>query len=151
MVVVLRSWGMAGLFLVPNLFPILINFGVMGFLGIPLDTGTSLIAAAAFGVIVDDTVHFFVRFQELRAKGQPYFEALQEVSYEKGEASTSSFLVMCAGFGVLSLSGFRPIMYFGILNVLVLVVGFFGDQFLLKSVMVLWGRRKALSPSTGAA
>ncbi len=151
MAVVLRSWGMAGLFLVPNLFPILINFGVMGFLGIPLDTGTSLIAAAAFGVIVDDTVHFFVRFQELRAKGQPYFEALQEVSYEKGEASTSSFLVMCAGFGVLSLSGFRPIMYFGILNVLVLVVGFFGDQFLLKSVMVLWGRRKALSPSTGAA
>lgn len=143
MAIVLRSMGMAGVFLVPNLFPILINFGLMGTLGISLDTGTSLIAAAAFGVIVDDTVHFFVRFQELRAKGLPYFAVLQDVSYEKGEASTSSFLVMCAGFGVLSLSGFRPIMYFGLLNVGVLLLGFIGDQFLLKSLMVLWGRRKS--------
>lgn len=146
MAVVLRSLGMAGVFLLPNLFPILINFGVMGAFGIPLDTGTSLIAAAAFGVIVDDTVHFFTRFQELRAKGQAYFEVLQNVSFEKGEASTSSFLVMCAGFGVLTLSGFRPIMYFGILNVLVLMVGFVGDQFLLKSLLVLWGKRKGAIP-----
>lgn len=143
MAVVLRSLGIAAVFLVPNLFPILINFGIMGVLKIPLDTGTALIAAAAFGVIVDDTVHFFTRFKELLAQGTPYFEALQSVSYEKGEASTSSFIVMCAGFGVLTLSEFRPIMYFGILNVVVLMVGFVGDQVLLKSLLVLWGRRKA--------
>lgn len=112
----------------------------MGALGIPLDTGTSLIAAAAFGVIVDDTVHFFTRFQELRAGGLAYFDALRDVSFEKGEASASSFLVMCAGFGVLSLSAFRPIMYFGLLNVAVLMVGFVGDQIFLKSLMVLWGK-----------
>lgn len=148
MVVVLRSVWMAGVFLMPNLFPILMNFGIMGVSGIPLDTGTSLIAAAAFGVIVDDTVHFFTRFQELRARGLAYFDVLQEVSFEKGEASTSSFLVMCAGFGVLSLSEFRPIMYFGILNVVVLMVGFVGDQFLLKSLLVLWGRRRGAVPAS---
>lgn len=147
MAVVLGSLGMAALFLVPNLFPILINFGIMGALGISLDTGTSLIAAAAFGVIVDDTVHFFIRFQELRRQGKPYFPALEEVSNEKGEASTSSFLILCAGFGVLALSQFRPIMFFGVLNVVVMVVGFAGDQLLLKSLMVLWGKRKSHSPT----
>jgi predicted RND superfamily exporter protein len=147
MAVVLRSLGMAGFFLVPNLFPIVVNFGIMGAFGIPLDSGTSLIAAAAFGIIVDDTVHFFTRFQEVRANGVPYFQALEEVSLEKGDASTSSFLVLCIGFGVLTLSGFLPIMYFGLLNVVVLVVGFFGDQFLLKSVLVLWKKKKHLAPA----
>jgi predicted RND superfamily exporter protein len=150
MAVVLRSLGMAGFFLVPNLFPIAVNFGIMGAFGIPLDSGTSLVAAAAFGIIVDDTVHFFTRFQDVRAKGLPYFRALEEVSLEKGEASTSSFLVLCIGFGVLTLSGFLPIMYFGLLNGVVLLVGFIGDQFLLKSVLVLWGKKKhslSASPS----
>ncbi len=142
MVLVLRSIGWASLFLVPNLFPILINFGIMGFSGITLDSGTSLIAAAAFGVIVDDTVHFFTRFKELREQGWAYFDAIRSVSFEKGEASTSSFFVMCVGFGVLSLSQFRPIMYFGILNVVVLLVGFVGDQFFLKSILVLWGKSR---------
>lgn len=140
MVLVLRSWGMALLFLLPNIFPILMNFGIMGRFGIPLDTGTSLIAASAFGIIVDDTVHFFVAFGERRKKGMPAAQSLEETAYEKGEASVSATVILGTAFGVLTLSHFQPIQLFGLLNVIILVVGIAGDQVFLKSVLSLWAR-----------
>lgn len=141
MVWVLRSWGLALLFLVPNLFPIVVNFGIMGFFAIPLDTGTSLIAASAFGIIVDDTVHFFTVFGQHRRQGQSVKDALDKTAAEKGEAMFSSFLVMGMGFGVLLLSKFQPLIMFGLLNIIILVVGMIGDQVLLKSLISLWSRR----------
>ncbi len=141
MVGVLRSWGLALLFLVPNLFPIVVNFGIMGFFGIPLDTGTSLIAASAFGIIVDDTVHFFTVFGQHRRQGLTVGAALDETASEKGEAMFSSFLIMGMGFGVLLLSKFQPLIMFGLLNIIILVVGMIGDQVLLKSILSLWARR----------
>lgn len=141
MVAVLRSWGLSLLFLVPNLFPIAINFGLMGLLGIPLDTGTSLIAASAFGIIVDDTVHFFVAYQQRRKRGLSVALSLEETAFEKGEAAVSSFSIMGIAFGVLVLSHFMPIKFFGLLNIFILVVGLVGDQVFLKSILSLWGRR----------
>ncbi len=140
MVGVLRSWGLALLFLLPNLFPIVINFGLMGFLGIPLDSGTSLIAASAFGIIVDDTVHFFVTFAAHRKRGLGVAKALEATTFEKGEASVASFLIMGIAFGVLTLSHFRPIFFFGLLNIFILVMGMIGDQVFLKSVLTVWAR-----------
>ncbi len=147
MVVVLRSWGLAFLFLLPNLFPILINFGIMGFFGVPLDTGTSLIAASAFGIIVDDTVHFFTTYQKNRKAGLSVAQAVEETTFEKGEASVSSFLILGIAFGVLTLSHFQPIQYFGLLNVVILVVGMVGDQIFLKSIFSLYARWADRAPS----
>jgi predicted RND superfamily exporter protein len=140
MVLVLRSWGMALLFLLPNVFPILLNFGIMGQFGIPLDTGTSLIAASAFGIIVDDTVHFFVAFGERLRKGMSASQSLEETTYEKGEASLSSTFILGSAFGVLTVSHFQPIQLFGMLNLLILMMGVAGDQLFLKSVLSLWSR-----------
>jgi predicted RND superfamily exporter protein len=58
--VVFRSVSIALLSMIPNLFPVILNFGIMGLLGIPLDTGTALITAIALGISVDDTVHFMI-------------------------------------------------------------------------------------------
>lgn len=100
----------------------------MGVLGIPLDTGTSLIAASAFGIIVNDAVHFFVAFQDRRRRGLSVALALEETAFEKGESAVSSFLIMSIAFGVLVLSHFQPIMYFGLLNVFILIVGLVGTK-----------------------
>ena len=140
MLVVLRSVGMATLFLVPNLFPIVLNFGIMGTFGIAIDTGTALIAATAFGIIVDDTVHFFTRFAQRRRQGWDYARALTDVTHEKGEAAITSFAILTMGFGVLMLSHFSPIIYFGLLNVMVLMTGMVGDLFFLKALMVQGGK-----------
>ena len=48
--------------IVPNLFPIIVNFGIMGWLGIELSMFTSLIASVAIGLAVDDTIHYLVRY-----------------------------------------------------------------------------------------
>jgi len=50
--------------IVPNTLPILFLFGVMGWFGVPLNTGTALIAAIAIGIAVDDTIHFMVRYNQ---------------------------------------------------------------------------------------
>ena len=64
--VLLRSITLATFSIVPNMFPIILNFGIMGAAGIPVDTGTSIIAASAFGVIVDVTTRIFIAYRDLR-------------------------------------------------------------------------------------
>jgi predicted RND superfamily exporter protein len=143
MALMLRSIPLTLLFLLPNVFPVIINFGVMGGGGIALNTGTALIAASAFGIIVDDTVHFFIRYRERRLNGERIENALHDVTEEKGEASLSSALVLSIGFGVLMLSEFEPIYYFGLLNVVIMAVGMVGDMVLLKSLFYVGLPRRA--------
>jgi len=147
MALMLRSIPLTLLFLLPNVFPVIINFGVMGGAGIALNTGTALIAASAFGIIVDDTVHFFIRYRERRQKGEGIENVLRDVTEEKGEASLSSALVLSIGFGVLMLSEFEPIFYFGLLNVVIMAVGMVGDMVLLKSLFYVGLSRRAAKPS----
>lgn len=141
--VVLRSFKLALLFLLPNLYPIVLNFGLMGYTGVALDTGTALIASAAFGIVVDDTVHFMVDYRERRRAGSAVEPAVLAVMQDKGEAVLTSFLVLTLGFGVLMLSRFVPIFHFGLLNVFVLVSGVLADVFLLPAWLLFWSRTPA--------
>lgn len=140
---VLRSFKLALLFLMPNLYPIVLNFGLMGYTGVALDTGTALIASAAFGIVVDDTVHFMVDYRERRRAGTPVEPAVLAVMRDKGEAVLTSFLVLTLGFGVLLLSRFVPIFHFGLLNVFVLMAGVLADVFLLPAWLLFWNRTPA--------
>lgn len=146
MAFMLRSLPLTLLFLVPNVFPVIVNFGIMGGGGIALNTGTALIAASAFGIIVDDTVHFFIRYREQRQRGAGVEAALHDVTEEKGEASLSSALVLSLGFGVLMMSAFEPIFYFGLLNVMIMAVGMIGDMVLLKSLFYVGLARRSPNP-----
>jgi predicted RND superfamily exporter protein len=146
MAVVLRSMALSVLFLVPNLFPIVVNFGVMAAAGIPLDTGTLLIASCAFGVVVDDTVHYFVALRERRLRHRPIREAVQEVLLLKGEGSTASLLILSAGFGVLMLGHFVPVFEFGRLNLLIMAVGAAGDMFVMNALLLVTARRRYQTP-----
>lgn len=141
--VVLRSLRLALLFLMPNLYPIVLNFGLMGYTGVALDTGTALIASAAFGIVVDDTVHFMMDYREHRRSGTPVETAVLSVMRDKGEAVMTSFLVLALGFGVLMLSRFVPIFHFGLLNVFVLSAGVLADVFLLPAWLLFWSRTPA--------
>ena len=73
MLFVFKSVSMAVLSMLPNFFPIVANFGIMGFFHIPLDTGTALIAAVALGIAVDDTIHLLSAYQERRVPREPRF------------------------------------------------------------------------------
>ena len=66
MLLALKSVSVGLLSLLPNIFPIVLNFGIMGALGINLDTGTALIATVALGIAVDDTIHFLTEYLSWR-------------------------------------------------------------------------------------
>ncbi len=121
--------------ILPNLFPIIVLFGVMGFMQIPLDTGTAMIAVIAIGIIVDNTMHFMSRYNaELK---QSYDEEAAIAATIRAEAlpilSTSIALIF--GFLVLLQSSFVPIVYFGALSALVIFVALISD-FLLTPILL---------------
>lgn len=137
MFLVFRSVGIAALSMLPNLFPILLNFGIMGALDIPLDTGTALIAAVALGIAVDDTIHFLTEYQRMRAQGIAAPKVLASVFEIKGRAIISSSLILCLGFGVNMLSRFVPVINFGLLCAIIMVTAVISDLVLLPAVILL--------------
>jgi predicted RND superfamily exporter protein len=141
MFVVLRSVKVGFLSLVPNLFPLILNFGIMGLLGIPLDTSTALIAVVALGIAVDDTIHFLSEYNFFRQQKMSMVDSLESVLLGKGLAIVTTSVILCAGFGVLVFSNFVPTFYFGLLSAMVMLTALVGDMLLLPSIMLL--RKKA--------
>lgn len=116
---------------VPNLFPIIILFGVMGYLRIPMDTSTAMVAAIALGICVDDTMHFMVRYHHhTRALGDQQL-AIQETVRAETVPMISTSLSLAAGFAVLALSSFPPVVHFGLLSAMVMLLA------LLATLIVL--------------
>ncbi len=113
----------AGLLAVaPNLLPVLVLFGTMGYLHIPLDTSTAMIAAIALGICVDDTMHFMVRYHlRTRAHGDEK-RALNETVREEAVPMISTSMALALGFAVLGLSSFPPVVHFGLLSAMVILL-----------------------------
>lgn len=151
MIMVLRSIAIGFLSLIPNLFPIILNFGIMGVAGIPLNTATALIAAVAIGIAVDDTIHFLSEYRLRRAQDTPIPEALKIVVFVKGRAIISSSLILCIGFGVLVLSRFVPVIDFGMLSAIIMITAVIGDIVVMPAIIMLKGpcqdRKKTVAGS----
>jgi hypothetical protein len=137
MFLVLRSFSIGCLSMIPNLFPIVLNFGVMGALGIPLNTATALIAAVALGIAVDDTIHFLTEYKDRRSAGSSLADSVREVMIVKGRAIVSSSFILCIGFGVLLLSRFGPTMNFGALSAVIMITALIGDLIVLPAVLLV--------------
>ncbi len=111
--------------LVPNLFPVVVLFGVMGYAGIPLDSGTGMVAAIALGICIDDTMHAMSRYnQELRLQGEQMAALRHTLQAEAVPIFTTS-LALAAGFGVMALSSFAPVAHFGLLSAMVILLALF--------------------------
>jgi predicted RND superfamily exporter protein len=137
MFLVLRSVRIGMLSLIPNLFPLILNFGIMGLMRIPLDTSTALISVVALGIAVDDTIHFLTEYNLLRNSGMKRSDALEQVVLRKGKPILTTSLILCIGFGVLVFSNFVPTFYFGLLSALVMLTALAGDVLLLPAIMHL--------------
>lgn len=121
--------------IVPNLFPIVILFGVMGYFGIPLDTSTAMVAAIAVGISVDDTMHFMVRYNQQIGQTSDYRAAIRQTMIEEARPITATSVALTLGFGTLAFSGFPPVGYFGLLSAMVIVLALFAN-FLITPVLL---------------
>lgn len=130
--------------LIPNLIPVVVNFGIMGIFSIPLNVGTAMVAAIAIGISVDDTIHFMTRYNTEMHKTKDQEQALRICLKAELQPVFSTSMALALGFIVLAFSNFVAIIYFGILSAIVMLVAFLNDvlitPILLSStrLLTLW-------------
>jgi len=122
--------------IIPNLFPIVINFGIMGWFGVELSMVTSLIASIAIGLAVDDTIHYLVRYNREFKKDLDDKRALRDTIKHMGKPIIFTTLTISAGFSILAFSSFKPTAIFGVMMVITMVSALVGDLILLPSLLL---------------
>ncbi len=146
MAVVLVSLLMAFLFrninmliisLVPNIFPLLLAGALLGYLGIDLEAGISIVFAVVFGIAVDDTIHFLSKFKLARNKGMSIDDAIHVTFLETGKAICLTSVILFFGFLVMLFSIHPPSVTIGLLISLTLFSALFSDLFIIP-VMIRW-------------
>jgi len=121
--------------LIPNVIPVLMNFGVMGLVGIPLNTGTALVATVAIGIAVDDTVHHMITYARQLNRHHDQRVAMIETLRIQGRPIVYVSLALAGGFLVLMFSNFVPTRSFGVLSAFVMVVAMVAELVLTPILM----------------
>ncbi|GAB3329016.1 MMPL family transporter [Marivirga atlantica] len=136
--------------LVPNMIPLIITAGVMGFLGVPLKPSTALIFSIAFGISVDDTIHFLAKYrQELFANNFFVPIALNKTIKETGKSMIYTSIVLFAGFIVFIASDFGGTVALGSLTSATLLVAMLTNLLVLPALLLTFDdgkRRKDAHP-----
>ncbi len=101
--------------IIPLAFSLIINFGLMGHLGIRLDVGTAMVASIAIGIGVDYTIHFLHSYHSERLKENDLHLVTQRTLTTTGKAIIFNAISVAAGFLVLLFSNFYPLIYLGFL------------------------------------
>ncbi|MBL6448976.1 MMPL family transporter [Fulvivirga sp. 29W222] len=137
-----KSLRMVMITLVPNVIPLLIIAGIMGISGITLKLSTSIVFSIAFGIAVDDTIHFISKLKIELAKGKPLLYALKRTYLSTGKAIIVTSIILSGGFLILLLSSFGGTFYTGLLVSLTLIFALLIDLTLLPVMIMLFFRHK---------
>jgi predicted RND superfamily exporter protein len=135
--IVHRNWRMTLIAIIPNLIPIIIIGGLMGYLGIDMKSATSIIFSIAFGIATDDTIHFLARLRLEMKEGRSVLYCVKRSFLSTGKAVIVTSLILCGGFFSLISSGFESTFYFGLLVSITLFVAVLTDL-LLFPLLVIW-------------
>lgn len=138
-----RSLSLALIALAPNLLAAGLVLGVMGIAGIPLDIMTITIAAIVLGIGVDNCIHYVHRFMREFPSDRDYLATMYRCHGSIGRALYYTSLTVVVGFSTLTLSNFKPSVYFGMLTVLAMVAAVLGALLLLPRLIILF---KPLGP-----
>lgn len=131
-----KSFRIVLISLIPNIIPLLFIGGILGFTGIGLKISTSIIFTIAFGIAVDDTIHFMSKFKIELMKGRSYLYAIKRTFISTGKAIVITSLILVAGFLTLMYSDFNGTFYTGLLVSLTLVFAVIADLFLVPVLLI---------------
>ena len=129
-----RSLPMAAAAMIPTALPVLGTLGLLGWAGVALDPGTTMVAAIGVGVGVDDSIHILSAYRRRRAELPPSDAALGALDQVASPVIISS-LMLGAGFLTLSFSALTPIVSFGLLASLTVLAALVSDLLLLPSLL----------------
>ncbi|MEM9928725.1 MAG: MMPL family transporter, partial [Bacteroidota bacterium] len=130
-----KSWRMLLISLVPNILPLLLAGAMLGFLGIELEAGVSIVFAIIFGIAVDDTIHFLAKYRLARGRGLAVEEAIHLTFREAGKAIVLTSVVLFFGFLVMLFSIHPPSVTIGLLISLTLASAVVSDLLLIPLLL----------------
>ncbi len=132
-----RSFRMIVISLIPNLLPLIITAGVMGFAGVPIKPSTILVFSIAFGISVDDTIHFLAKYrQELTANQWRIKKSVYAALRETGISMFYTSIVLFFGFSVFTISSFGGTVALGALVSATLLFAMLANLILLPSLLL---------------
>lgn len=124
----------------PNILPIVLTLGLMGWAGMGLDATTLLVACIAVGLAVDDTIHFLSGYERLRARGLTVAQAIDGVAATTGPALLVTTTALAAGFSVFTVASMQNMKQFGALLAFAIVTAFFADVILAPALLTIVDR-----------
>lgn len=137
MALLFRSWRMVVASLVPNFIPLLFTAGIMGFTGIPIKPSTLLVFSIAFGISVDDTIHFLAKFrQEMKVHIHDLRRCILVALRETGISMIYTSIVLFFGFLMFTGSQFGGTKALGLLVSLTLLIAMFANLMILPSLLL---------------
>ncbi|MEY8868582.1 RND family transporter [Meridianimaribacter flavus] len=132
-----RSFRMIIVSLIPNILPLLVTAGLMGYLGVPIKPSTILVFSIAFGISVDDTIHFLAKYrQELQANHWKIRKSVYAALRETGVSMFYTSIVLFFGFSVFTISSFGGTVALGALVSATLLFAMLSNLLLLPSLLL---------------
>ena len=132
-----RSFRMILISIIPNLLPLLITAGLMGYIGVPIKPSTILVFSIAFGISVDDTIHFLAKYrQELQASKWKIKKSVYAALRETGVSMFYTSIVLFFGFSVFTISSFGGTVALGALVSATLLFAMLANLLLLPSLLL---------------
>jgi predicted RND superfamily exporter protein len=124
--------------MIPNVIPALLGFGLMGLMGIPLDTDTLLIAPLIIGIAVDDTIHFMTHYRMELIRTGSVSESLRTTILDVGQAVMFTTMVLGLGFALLSFSDYLGMAKMGFFGAAAIFVALLCDLFLIPAMIMIF-------------
>ena len=135
MTIAFRNLWIGLISLIPNIFPLLVVMGGMGWFQIPINIGTAMIACVSLGLTVDSSIHYLYGYLEARRKGASHEQATRATHGQVGLSLVFTNIALVFGFLVLMLSNFVPLIYFGLMVSLSMFGGLIGNLVLLPLLL----------------
>ncbi|RFC53390.1 efflux RND transporter permease subunit [Brumimicrobium aurantiacum] len=136
MTILFRSGRMLIISMIPNIIPLVVIAGVMGFFGINLKITTAIVFTISFGIAIDDTIHFLSNFKLELEKGKSKIYAIKSTFLGTGKAIVLTSLILIGGFSMLLMSSFMGTYYMGLMICITLIVAVLSDLFILPLLLI---------------
>jgi len=137
MILLIGSLRVGLISMIPNLLPIILTLGVMGWLGFPLNLFTMLIGSIAIGLAVDDTVHFMHNFRRYYGETGDARDSVRRTLHTAGRAMLVTSIVLALGFANYMFAEMQTFFYFGLLTAITIIVALLADFLLAPALMIL--------------
>lgn len=139
MMIMLRNVLGGFISMIPNIFPIVVVFGAMGWLGILCDLGAMMTASVALGIATDDTIHYLTWYRRALDEGMHHHQAALSAYRRCATAMTQTTFISALGLSVFAFSTFTPTLYFGIMMLILMFTALFGDMIFLPALLIASG------------